>query len=183
GGHVRLELLVRSDRDGVVALYALSGTGPPRRVAGLPLGAGPVSASADGRRLLLDGPRLQVLTSTGERVAILSRSFRLENQGDAAISPDGSRVAYRRYGRLVVQRVRRGAEPAVLGRGDGSTPAWSQRGDRIVYATPSEIRVADADGRHDFRITPTFTQWPLAWSPDGRRLAFIAPVEPAALID
>jgi hypothetical protein len=127
-----------------------------------------LSASADGRRLLLDGPTLQVLTSTAERVAILSRSFRLENPGDAAISPDGSRVAYRRYGRLVLQRVRRGAEPAVVGRGGGSTPAWSPRGGLIAYGTPSEIRVADADGRHDVPIAPTFTQYSLAWSPDRR---------------
>ena len=70
-----MELLVRSDRDGDLALYALGTSGAPRRVVGLPLGVGPVSVSADGRRFLVDGPRLEVLTSTGEADGTTNREW------------------------------------------------------------------------------------------------------------
>src|ERR1041385_4377702 len=99
-----MELLVRSDRDGDLALYALEPSGSARRISGLPLGVGPVTVSADGSRLLVDGPRLEVLTASGKRVRVLARSEAVEGTG-GAISPHGLRVAYRSGDVLATQSV------------------------------------------------------------------------------
>jgi WD40-like Beta Propeller Repeat len=173
GHHARMELLVRSDRDGGLALYALKRSGAVRRIVGLPLGVGPVSVSTDGRRLLVDGPRLEVLSSTGEMVSAIGRSEPIAGL-DAAISPDGSRVVYPSGGGLAIESVG-GARAALRGSNAGA-PAWSPDGDRVAYTGPSQLFVADADGRRAVAIAPMFVAQSLpAWSPDGMRLAYASP--------
>lgn len=57
--------------------------------------------------------------------------------------------------------------------GRGTEPAWSPDGRRIAYQRLGEIYVADADGRHERRLTRTpGPEHSPAWSPDGRTIAF-----------
>jgi hypothetical protein len=177
-----MELLVRSDRDGDLALYALETSGAARRIVGLPLGVGVVSVSADGRWFLVDGPQLEVLSSTGAgAVALLGRSAPVGGIG-AAISPDGSRIAYPSGGRLAVRSVGSGAQ-ATLGDSNAGSPAWSPHGDRVAYTTDSQLRVVDADGKRSLAIAPMFVpQSAPAWSPDGARIAYTSPASASSVV-
>ncbi len=102
-------------------------------------------------------------------------------------SPDGSRIAYTRFGAgvgsLVVQHVGTGQKLTVTGTGTGLniTPAFSPDGRLLVYArsdeTGTDIFTADmvqnccvqrlTVGRYADNLSPTF-------APDGRRLAFVS---------
>lgn len=59
----------------------------------------------------------------------------------------------------------------------GEQPRWSPDGTRIAFVRDGEVRVADADGANDRRLTRKAPglHWPAtapAWSPDGRKIAF-----------
>ncbi len=102
-------------------------------------------------------------------------------------SPDGSRIAYTRFGAgvgsLVVHNVATGLKIMVTGTGTGLniTPAFSPDGRLIAYARSDEsgtdIFTADLAqnccvqrltvGRYADNLSPTF-------APDGRRLAFVS---------
>lgn len=93
-------------------------------------------------------------------------------------SPDGRSIAYRdERWRLVVSRPsggRRVLEPLPLVR----TFAWSPRGDRIAYIIRgnggAELRVVRADGSDRRRLTQDADLLALAWSADGRTVAYTA---------
>ncbi len=112
--------------------------------------------------------------------------FALEQATDTQISPDGRHVVYTRSsGDIMTDSARRslwlvdvatGTQAPLLD-GTGSRPRWSPGGDRIAY-------VAAVDGkpqlfvhwldRHSSARVTTLPEAPsdIAWSPDGRMIAF-----------
>jgi dipeptidyl aminopeptidase/acylaminoacyl peptidase len=110
------------------------------------------SISADGRRrTVIDGIRT---TRVGG--------------GSAAWSPDGTRLAFARYGggisiadasnRHLIRVTARGREPA-----------WSPDGSQLVFTQGISLYLVRADGRGLQRLFPGRNA---QWSPDGSRIAF-----------
>ena len=61
---------------------------------------------------------------------------------------------------------------------DGGAPSWSPDSRRIAYEKGEQIRVINADGTDDARLTQQpFGAFQPAWSPDGSRIAFITTVD------
>jgi WD40-like Beta Propeller Repeat len=118
-------------------------------------------ASAPGRTNLwvrsIAGGEARRLTG-GRQPAWSSRNLIAFTRGDDVytIRPDGSRL------RRVTRR-------------GGSAPEWSPRGDRLAFVREGSIYVVRADGRRPRRLQlpdGAFANGGLAWSPDGKRIAF-----------
>jgi Tol biopolymer transport system component len=119
---------------------------------------------------------------------------------DPAWSPDGRTIAFAASPRLYVVNAdgggrRRLAGNTVAGSGKGgrmSSPAWSPDGRRILFSSNAgtscdfcfHVYVVNADGSGERRLTSSATPGPPtpstvpghyapAWSPDGRRIAFV----------
>ena len=108
------------------------------------------------------------------------------DEGEAAVSPDGSEVAYTFTPRAERNRTARSASPpldggavrAVSGAPDmhDNSPAWSPDGATIAYASERsgfyELHLAGAEER---RLTSAGADHlELAWHPDGTRLVAVA---------
>ena len=88
---------------------------------------------------------------------------------DAAISPDGQRLAYTRGGDIRVLDLERGTDQALTRDGSGShDPVWSPGADSIAYTTAENrigIRAADGSGPVRFldvfpdSVAPYASQW------------------------
>ncbi|HEY3478610.1 MAG TPA: hypothetical protein VGL02_06880 [Streptomyces sp.] len=98
-------------------------------------------------------------------------------------SPDGTRVAFVRYGSggaidgIWTMKSAGGDLKAVPGTKGASDPAWSPDGKKLAYARPvgtqREIYVAHIDGTHATRLTHTAADdLHPTWSPTGAYLAF-----------
>ena len=141
--------------------------------------------------LLLAWPAsLTAAPATGPETRFTARDlFDLEAASDPEISPDGRWIAYvRESGDIMSDRFRpsiwlvdtqTGRQmPIAAGPGTASRPRWSPNGDRLAY-------VATAEGGH----SQLFVRWmangesaritglpdspgSLAWSPDGRQIAY-----------
>lgn len=114
--------------------------------------------------------------------------FQLEYASDPQISPDGSRVVYvrntsdimtdRTRGNLWIVSADEGEHrPLLSGRDSYSSPRWSPDGTRLAYASAVEgsrqIYVRWMDTGQTALVT-NLTEAPrgMAWSPDGRWIAF-----------
>jgi dipeptidyl aminopeptidase/acylaminoacyl peptidase len=126
----------------------------------------------------------------------------LVTPGDPRLSPDGRSVAFtistvdlkdnRYHSQVWLAAVDGSAPPSRLTSGDGNEirPRWSPRGDAVAFVWHS---VDDEDETHQVRVAWSVSaaaaappdrvgevaSWPqaieeLAWSPDGRRVAFVA---------
>jgi Tol biopolymer transport system component len=98
---------------------------------------------------------------------------RLVGAGRFASSPawssDGRSLAFVLEGTLTVVR---GPVRRALGR--GGPFSWSPNGGRIVYATQEGLVVERADGRDRWLLVPASEVSELAWSADGRFVAYRA---------
>jgi TolB protein len=96
---------------------------------------------------------------------------------DPALSPDGTRIAYRSepndYPELWLMNAD-GSGKHQLASG-GGFPAWSADGSKILYAfpgPPSWIGIINSDGSGQYRVPNTDGGEYPSWSPDGKRIAF-----------
>jgi dipeptidyl aminopeptidase/acylaminoacyl peptidase len=124
-----------------------------------------------------------------ERAFTARDLFSLEVASDPQIRPDGSAIAYvRRSGDIMTDRFRptiwlvdtrtRQQMPLVAGAGSHTQPRWSPTGDRLAYVSTAEGGAAQLFVRwmasgESVRITglPNSPS-SLAWSPDGRQIAY-----------
>jgi len=124
--------------------------------------------------------------------------YKLRSVGTAKFSPDGNQVAYviqnndaegRPYGQIWVMEVRTGKNVRIGAEKEPSgNPEWSPDGQRIAYdgkvGDKSGLVIAHADGSGARLIAETQgTNNPdpgvgrsIAWSPDGKRIAFVSAV-------
>jgi len=124
--------------------------------------------------------------------------LQLRSVGEVKLSPDGSRIAYtvinndgdaRPYSQLWLMTVADGKSIKLSsGKEGASGPEWSPDGQWIAYdgklGDKSGLIVARADGSNPrFLATLRWTNSPLpstgksiAWSPDGKRIAFVTSV-------
>ena len=124
--------------------------------------------------------------------------LKLRSVGEVKLSPDGSRIAYtvinndgdaRPYSQLWLMTVADGKSTRLgSGKEGSSNPEWSPDGQWIAYdgkvGDKSGLIVARADGSNAKFLAPLQgTNSPLpstgksiAWSPDGRRIAFVTSV-------
>ncbi len=145
------------------------------------------------RPLHAAGLLLLATTSLAEVTTFSSADvFELEYADNPRISPDGSRIVYeRRANDIMTDKTRSnlwlidvasGAQrPLVSGPVSATAPAWSPDGERIAWLEESphgtDLRVRWlAGGETALLATLREKPGPLAWSPDGRLLAFVMPV-------
>ena len=124
--------------------------------------------------------------------------LKLRSVGDVKFSPDGSRIAYtvinndgnaRPYSQLWIMTGGDGKSTKLgAGKDSSSNPEWSPDGQWIAYdgrlGDQSGLIVARADGSNPKWLSPLeWTNCPLpstgksiAWSPDGKRIAFVTSV-------
>ena len=119
--------------------------------------------------------------------------FALEFAADPRISPDGSQVAYVRTSMDIMNDRQQRVLWIVASDGSdhrrlasGSSPRWSPDGTKLAYIAEGQIRLRWMDSGETATLTQ-LTESPsnLAWSPDGRWLAFnmLVPAEPPSLVE
>ena len=133
------------------------------------LGDGRMAVVVENQLYVADGPTGQVwkLTDTGRGEEVSNVSFSHDGEWVAFTIHDESGLWVSRWD---------GSEHHRIGRSP-STYAWSPTDDQLAYATQNEVRVAQTDGssrRLPLTITvPPSPFGPVAWSPDGGRLAYL----------
>jgi dipeptidyl aminopeptidase/acylaminoacyl peptidase len=175
---------------GHVWLVATAG-GPPRRLVE---GSSPVWID-DGRLVIAvergDTTRLAVVDVADawpRRLAVSHGELEARgDEGEAAVSPDGTEVAYTFTPRADLNRseirvaaVDGGAVRALTGtpRMHDRSPAWSPDGARLAYASERtgfyELHLVDRDGAGERRLTSAGADHLDAeWHPDGARLVAV----------
>lgn len=134
--------------------------------------------SPDGRRIAYVAPSAGGLTDVyvadadGKNRASLTRTPG-QAEDEPRWSPDGRRLVVERSGRLFVIRADRRDERFLA---NGREPAWSEKRSRIAFVgSDDDLYLVQPSGRGLRRLTtsPAVESQP-AWSPDGRKLAYVA---------
>jgi len=189
-----------SARDGSPNLYLMgAGGGGVRRLTRAAAWESGPAWSPDGRGIVFESGRdglsgplgaarrhrslFQVPATGGDPVLLTGGAG---YSGDAAWSPDGSRIAFvsDRDGPLdlyVMDAEGGGVRRLTRDAGADARPSWSPDGTRIAFqrgpapgaAGPSGVFAVDADGAGERRLVAGEAAEP-AWSPDGGWLAFVS---------
>jgi WD40-like Beta Propeller Repeat/Lysyl oxidase len=132
--------------------------------------------SPDGRRLTYIArgrggqTDVHVVDADGSHRAPVTRTA--ANEVAADWSPDGRRLVVERAGRLFVMGADGRHERFLTA---GSSPAWAAKGGLIAFIRNADVYVIDGNGHGLRRITTSEAlETEPAWSPDGRRLAFVS---------
>jgi TolB protein len=128
--------------------------------------------------------RLQIFTIRPDGTDTKQLTFDGDN-GIPAWSRDGTRITYstiRSEGPWVAVMNADGSNQKLLAQGIASD--WHPDGGRIAFSCGNQICVMDADGGNRKQVThsDTFKARP-AWSPDGKRMAFILLQNPGSRDD
>lgn len=116
------------------------------------------------------------LTPSGRSLRILDRVTRQESplsipQVDRAVwSPDGTRIAFVRGGRIRLINSDGTGETQLTSGPDDGGPYWSPDGTRIAFSRGRAVYVINADGT-GLRTVSVDKRLSGPWSPDGRSLA------------
>jgi RTX calcium-binding nonapeptide repeat (4 copies)/WD40-like Beta Propeller Repeat len=111
--------------------------------------------------------KLYSISADGRRRTVI-HGIRTKGEGSAAWSPDGTRLAFARYGGGISIADASSRHPIrVTAR--GLQPAWSPDGSQLVFTQGNSLYLVRADGRGLQRL---FAGWNAQWSPDGSSIAF-----------
>jgi TolB protein len=123
---------------------------------------------------------IYVMDADGSRIVRLT--YNPASDGQAAWSPDGSRIAFgtdRNGSSDIYLMDTNGTDqvPLLSGPANDEQPAWSPDGNRIAFVSDRggnwDLYVIDADGSNIEKLTTgTAKEGHPAWSPDGNRIAF-----------
>jgi hypothetical protein len=144
--------------------------------------------SPDGQEIVLHSWRpdrlgLQVVSAEGGEMADAIIGTQIEDSAPSW-SRDGTKMAFAsnkegdRKWRIYVSWLVGVDEPVELRLGE--SPDWSPEGDRIVYRGCDErgdncgLYIMDENGANPTRLTTDASDNAPAWSPDGRRVAFMS---------
>ena len=170
-----------ANASGVMALDPL--TGAQSTIATSP--AEYADWAPDGRGLAtVNGSQLFVTNTTTGATAQLTAGLTIRSP--IAWSPDGNRVAYLDLDGVHLVEVASGADshlPAYPGSLDGASdtydqifherPSWTPHGKAVTYTRQGQIYMSYVDGSQAEALpVPANFQWGLAWSPDGRKVAY-----------
>jgi hypothetical protein len=136
------------------------------------------SWSPDGRRLAYVAPAaggldVYVADADGKHRTPLTRTSSVSESGPKW-SPDGRRLVVERNGQLWIIRADRRGDRFLA---NGREPSWSQERSRIAFVgAGDDLYLVQPSGHGQRRLTttPTAIESQPAWSPDGRRLAYVA---------
>lgn len=143
------------------------------------------SFSTDGQRLVLTmslgkDPSLYLLERTGKIVRQLTYERGIETS--PSFSPNGKEIAFISdkpgYPQLYIMSLDGGNQRRLPARGYCDSPAWSPRGDRIVFTMREgrgnyDLYVYELATSKVFRLTQgSGTNENPSWSPDGRFIVF-----------
>lgn len=128
------------------------------------------SFASDGQTIVFDdGASVRVIAAAGPA----DSSTVLCAGTNAALSPDGTKIAYVSGGNVVVSAL---DCTGTVSFGAGSSPAWAPDGTQVVFVdSAADIAVAPAGGGSPEKLGATgAAESDPSWSPDGARIAYVS---------
>lgn len=177
----RIALLSRADApaDTPAALVVLSARGRLLQRASLELVAEGAAWSPDGRRLAFARGRMLLIADRNGHVERRLRAAR-RIEGPVAWSPGGHALLFVSGGRVWRVASDRGAPRSLVSGLIIAVAGWSASGRDIVIGAVTErgdrrfhLYRMPAGGGRLRRLTGEVATGPAAWSPDGRRIAYV----------